>query len=257
MEKTVIVNDVPVHVYENGAGHPILILHGWGSSALSWNAVVDELERNGFHTYTPDLPGFGQSPEPPAEWDLQNYTEMVHRLIAELGLKQCNVVGHSFGGRIAIQLAHKHPDDVQNLVLCGAAGIQRHLTLKVRILRFISKIGKSMFSLPIISRLYHPVQKGVYFISGKRDYYRASTTMKQVMGKSIEHELKDLLPHIQHKTLLLWGDKDNATPLQDAQLAESLLPNSTLKVFEGKGHSLQRQSPVEIAEHIVNFVNQS
>ena len=249
MERNVIINNTSVYVRQQGQGNPVLILHGWGSSSLSWGPVIEELARNNFCAYVPDLPGFGQSPEPPAHWDLPDYTEFVHCLIREMGIQGCMLVGHSFGGRIGIQLASKHPQDIRLLALCGAAGIVRHHTLKARVFARISAIGKS---LPLPQR---HARKLLHFLAGERDYYRASTTMRSVMSKTLQHELKGLLPSISCPTLLLWGSEDRATPVSDAKIAESLIPNNTLIVLSGYTHSLQRQAPQEVARHIQQFFN--
>ena len=247
MESNVIIDDVSVYVRQQGKGHPVLILHGWGSSSLSWETVMNELARNGFCVYVPDLPGFGQSPEPPAHWDLSNYTELVHRLIRELRISGCMLVGHSFGGRVSIQVASKYPQDIQLLALCGAAGIVRRCTLKTRVFGVVSKAGKSV---PLVQ---NHARKLLYFLAGERDYYRASPTMRSVMSKTLTHELKELLPSIQCPTLLLWGSNDKATPLADAKIAESLIADNALVILQGYGHSLQRQAPQKVAHHIQQF----
>ena len=248
MEQNVVVNGASVYIRQKGQGHPVLILHGWGSSSLSWEPVMDQLADHNFCVYVPDLPGFGNSPEPPTDWDLQDYTQLVHQLIAELGIQGCALVGHSFGGRVSIQLASKYPRDIQFLVLCGAAGIVRRRTLKRRMFGVVSKVGKS---LPLVQS--HG-RKLLYFLARERDYYRASPTMRSVMSKTLKHELKELLPLIECPTLLLWGSEDKATPVADARIAESLIPNNSLVVLQGYGHSLQRQAPQKVARAVQQFL---
>ena len=242
------INNASVYLRQQGQGYPVLILHGWGSSSLSWESVMSELTKHNFCVYVPDLPGFGQSPEPPADWDLRDYTQLVHQLIQELDIQgKCMLVGHSFGGRVGIQLASKYPQDIQLLALCGAAGIVRRRTLKTRVFGVLSKAGKS---LPLAGNY---ARKLIYFLARERDYYRASPTMRSVMSKTLKHELKELLPLIQCPTLLLWGSKDKATPVADAKVAESLIPRNSLVVLQDHGHSLQRQAPQQVARHIQQF----
>ena len=157
------------------------------------------------------------------------------------------MVGHSFGGRVGIQLASKHPHDMQLLVLCGAAGIVRRRTLKTRVFGAISKVGKSF---PVAQ---DSARKLLYFFARERDYYRASPIMRSVMSKTLKHELRSLLPLIQCPTLLLWGSQDTATPVTDARVAESLIPNNSLVILQGYGHSLQRQAPQKVAHNIQQF----
>lgn len=253
MERIVVINGAKVNIIEKGSGAPVLILHGWGSNASSWKGVIDKLSKENFRAFAVDFPGFGKSPEPSPEWGLSNYTSLIHQLIKELDIENCVLVGHSFGCRVGINLVAEHPSDVNLLVLCGAAGIDRHYNMKTSIIFHLSRIGNFLFSIKGLRFLKKYAQKGLYFLARRRDYYRASNTMKKVMAKVIEVELKDLLPKIQQPTLLLWGDQDNVTPVSDAHFAHSIIPKSEIVVLDGYGHSLQIQAPSEVSDRIVHF----
>ncbi|MYE37985.1 MAG: alpha/beta hydrolase [Candidatus Spechtbacteria bacterium SB0662_bin_43] len=236
-------------------GVPLLVLHGWGSSSEGWQDVAQLLSQQGYRVIVPDLPGFGLSPEPPRDWSLTEYVALVRNLVVSLDIPRAVLVGHSFGGRVAIEYASLYQDSLDVLILCGAAGIQRHRKKRVRIFFIISKAGNRIFSIPFLSRFREYCRKGLYALIGVKDYYTASETMRVVMSRVIEKPLQHYLRQITIPVLLLWGDKDSATPLKDARLADTLLANSTLIVCKDKGHSLQRECPALLAEHITTFLH--
>lgn len=253
MERMIRVKNISLNVYEQGKGTPLLILHGWGSSSHRWVDFVDRLPRDMFRVIIPDLPGFGKSPEPPADWGLQNYTQLVHELIQQMKIEQGVILGHSFGGRVAIQLAKEHPSAMRLLVLCGAAGIVRHRAPVAPAFFVASKVGKAVFAIPGLNRLEDKARRGLYFMVGRRDYYYASKVMRGVMSKSLQENLRPLLTDIQSPTLLLWGDKDRATPLSDGKIAASMIPNNKLVVLKGCGHAPQQQAPDKVAASFLDF----
>ncbi len=116
------------HIIRRGSGAPVLLLHGWGASADLFARTMDGLEGD-FDLIAPDFPGFGATEPPPAPWAVSDYMEWTLALMDELGIQRASVIGHSFGGRVAIKLAALHPERVAKLVLTGAAGIRPKRTL--------------------------------------------------------------------------------------------------------------------------------
>ncbi|MEX2007883.1 MAG: alpha/beta hydrolase [Candidatus Spechtbacterales bacterium] len=257
MTKTIHLNGVQVHYYDEGSGDAIVILHGWGSSADSWRTVLDDLVGRGFRVVIPDLPGFGRTAEPPSAWGLDEYTDFAHSFIQQCQLAPCTLVGHSFGGRIAIDYATRYGTDVQNVVLIGAAGITRPGGLKRRMSGIAAKVGRALFSLPLLLKARPLAQKIVYRIVGERDYVRSSPRMKEVMSKVLEADLRSALPKITQPTLLLWGALDKTTPVSDARIAQQEVPRATLYIIEGAHHSLQREVPHDVVRAIAAFQEQT
>jgi len=112
-----------------GKGAPLVLLHGWGTSLDTFRPMAEDLGR--FHTVTSfDFPGHGQSDLPPGAWAVDDFVGLTLELMAELGIEKASVLGHSFGGRVAIKLAAAHPDKVDRLVLVDAAGVPPAQTLR-------------------------------------------------------------------------------------------------------------------------------
>ena len=106
----------------------ILILHGWGSQAERWSEVKELLENGGYRVYVPDLPGFGESLPPPQAWSVDDYVEWVRSFCEKENLSQIFLLGHSFGGSIAIKFVNYFPEKVQGLILV-APKLKRQKTL--------------------------------------------------------------------------------------------------------------------------------
>ena len=110
----------------------ILLLHGWGGNLNSFRFLEKNLIELGFSVLTIDFPGFGGSELPPETFTMHDYYKIVSELLIAENIKKVNIVGHSFGGRVAIMLAGLEPEKVNKLVLVDSAGIKHYLQVQVR-----------------------------------------------------------------------------------------------------------------------------
>lgn len=253
-DKIIEVFGLKISYSDTGYGKNILILHGWGSRHTSWIEVQRNLVKKGFRVIVPDLPGFGKSEEPINLWGLKEYSEFVREFAKVVNIEKYAIAGHSFGGRIAIDYSTRYPEDFKRLILISAAGVVRRRKIRTKILLIFTKIGNFVFSLPALSFARAYVTKIWYTLSGEKDYYRASHMMKAIMQKVLDEELKSYLPNIFVPTLILWGEKDVATPLSDGIIIHENIPKSSLHVFKGMPHALNFKNPDGIAEKIVEFL---
>jgi pimeloyl-ACP methyl ester carboxylesterase len=225
----------PAHFKRCGSGPPVLLLHGWGANSALFAPTMAALE-HAFTLIAPDFPGFGATPPPPAAWSVGDYTAWLVSFLDSLGIAQAHVIGHSFGGRVAIKLASQWPERVNKLVLTASAGIRprRTLTYHLRVRAFKTLRWLSEASVVPPSLRY---RAGVRVRrSGSPDYQRATGTLRGSFVRIVNEDLRSALPHIHVPTLLIWGDRDEDTPLADGQLMERLIPDAGLIVFEGAGH---------------------
>jgi pimeloyl-ACP methyl ester carboxylesterase len=253
MDKTIHVGETSVFYRDEGAGSGMLILHGWGSRSDTWQITQNELANRGYRVVVPDLPGFGQSGEPPAAWGLKEYSEFVHQFAQTVGLESFLLVGHSFGGRIAIDYTLRYSSQVEKLVLCGAAGITRHRQAKINLFGLVTKLGAAIFSVRGLSFLRPFTRRVWYFFVQEQDYYKASPRMQEVMRKVLDENLRSYLPRITQHTLLLWGQDDLITPLADGRLIHETIPLTHLHIFPHAHHALQLEVPLKVAAHIARF----
>ena len=235
----------------------ILILHGWGSSLEHWIPVKNLLKKGGYQVFVPDLPGFGENPPPSKAWEIDDYVEWVKEFCEEQNLSQIFLIGHSFGGGIASKFAAKYPKKVSLLILIAPA-IVRQKKLRQYIYFALSKIGKLIFSLPILSFLQPAAKKLLYRLLGVSDYYKLfikkELNMKETFKKIIKEDLQKFLPQIKSKTLVIWGEKDKITPLGDAYLIHKGILDSDLKIIPEVGHIPHFKVPEKLAEIILQFL---
>ena len=242
----------------------LIILHGWQSSKERWAVVKEKIETEGCEVIVPDLPGFKKENELKRVWNLNDYVkwtkEFIERVCSER-LKRGEkifLLGHSFGGRIAIKFAVRYPELITGLILCDAAGVSPRPKLRVAFFAFLSQIGNLIFSLPVLKYLRPLAKRFIYFLIGTRDYrFIQGPLMKETFQRVIGEDLTSLLSQIKVPTLIIWGDRDRMTPLRDAYLMKKEIPDSKLEVLEGFSHVPHLENPKLLSCKIVNFIKET
>ena len=231
----------------------LLILPGWGSNSLRWQRVKELLEKEGVEVLVLDLPGFGITPSPNIAWGRDDYINWIFQRIKEKNWQKFNLLGHSFGGGLAVKIAAIWPEKVERLILSAPAIIKRK-SIKTYLFYLIASFGKKIFLLPGLKIFYPLAQKLIYKLAGTRDYYLADEVMKETMKKiGKEEDLEVLLEKIKTPTLILWGEKDDVLPLKDAYYIKEKIRGSRLKIIPGAKHSPHRETPEELVEAIIDF----
>lgn len=246
-----IINGLKINYLVLGEGRPFLILHGWGSSAERWDKVIKFLVEGGIKVIIPDLPGFGKSDLPPNAWNLNNYCSFVEDFVLNIPELSGDfyLLGHSFGGALAAKFAIKHPQKVRKLFLVSAACIRKK-TVKKWYLARISKIFKIFSFLPF----YDLARRAFYkFIVGKSDYLQVNGVMKEAFLKVVSEDLSQHLSFVKVPTVIIWGEKDNTTLLEDAYFINKKIENSKLVLIPGVGHDLNQKAPEVLSQEILKF----
>jgi len=228
---------INVNYIDEGSGDTVLFLQGWGTNLEIYKKVIDKLKiTNRIIAF--EFPGFGQTPEPSSAWDVNDYTEFTLSFIKKLKLDNIILMGHSFGGRVIIRLMNKSNRKfcVKKIVLLDSAGIRAKVSRKNRLKQKWFKICKKAAGTKIGQKLFPGAVDRMKNKSGSADYRKASPLMKQVLVKTINEDLTDMLPNIDVPTLLVWGDMDTATPLSDAKIMEEKIPDAGLVVLKNTGH---------------------
>lgn len=228
----------------------MLVLHGWGGSLESVHPILTGLARE-TRILAVDLPGFGQTAAPPEPWDVGDYARWTLALIDEFELVSPSIVGHSFGGRIAIHLAAHHPERLTRLLLVDAAGIRPR-----RGARYYGKVysAKAVKHLaPFLGPLGRRLQTGISERVASSDYASAGE-LRPTFVRVVNEDLTPLLSSIAAPTLLIWGDKDDSTPLSDGETMERLIPDAALIVFQGAGHYAYLDEPARFSVIATNFL---
>lgn len=232
--------DIELAYSVEGEGDTVLLLHGWGCDRNIWMATREWLKRSK-RVVAVDFAGFGLSDEPRSVWGVEEYTRSIEALVHKLGIVRPTLVGHSFGGRVAIVYASRN--EVERVVLTDAAGVKPRRKIGYYYKVYSFKLMKRLLPL-LIGR-----QKAQMLVdqrrrkSGSSDYNRATPTMRAILSKVVNEDLQHLMPSVKAPVLLFWGDKDSATPISDAYVMARKMPDSVMVVAEGAGHFAMLEQP--------------
>lgn len=237
-----------------GEGAPVIVMHGWGCTRQTV-ASIARVAAEAHKVFNIDFPGFGQSTEPDIAngvWGVEDYADLVEELIRVEQIEKPTLVGHSFGGRVAIVMASR--GSIDKVVLVDAAGIKPRRSLKYYYKVYTFKAMKRLLKLIYGRNAEAKIDK----LRGKRgssDYANASPAMKRIMSRVVNEDLKHLLPKISAPTLLIWGEDDKATPIGDARQMEKLIPDAGLVAFAGCGHYSFLDNPAGFQAVLRSFIN--
>lgn len=244
-EETCNLAGVAMRYYCAGRrGTPIVLIHGLGSSAETWAALIPMLSKE-YLVYAPDLPGFGKTPLAPEGTNFSTHVLYLERFLDVLGYPRVTLVGNSLGGWIATRFAVEHPERVDRLYLLNSAGLRRenlhspYAEDRVAARRLLwQMLG---FSLPVPKFVLDA-------------YVRNSQTPAYagfIRGYDPREELDSVLADVQVPTTIIWGEQDNLLPLVCAHDLHSGITNSELVLLPRVGHIPQLQAPGKVARIIL------
>lgn len=232
------IKDVEVNYIQYGEGKDILLLHGWGQNIEMMKPIGDALKER-FRITILDFPGFGESDEPKEKWTIEKYSNMLEEFVKLVGIKKPIVMGHSFGGRVAIRYSSRNP--IEKLVLFGSPciRIEEKLSLSVRIL-------KKLKTLPGLNNFGEYMKKYI----GSRDYKAASPIMRQTLVEVVNEDLSKYAREIEEPTLLIWGEYDTEAPVNEARELEKIMLDAALIVLPGTHYAY-----LENLQQVINILN--
>lgn len=231
------VNGIKINYEQKGEGDLIVLLHGWGSNIKLFANLIELLSKK-YTVVAMDMPGFGESEEPPSAWCVDDYVNFVIDFLKDYNTEKVMLLGHSFGGRVIIKLNSRKnlPFEITKIILVDSAGILPPKNNKKSFRTYYYKIGKAFLSMGIVQKIAPDALENFRKKMGSADYAAASPLMRQVLVKVVNEDLEPLLPDIKCPTLLVWGVNDTATPLSDGEKMEKLIPDAGLVKLENAGH---------------------
>ena len=232
------IQDIKVNYIQYGKGKDILLLHCWGQNIEMMRPVGDCFQDR-FRITILDLPGFGESDSPKEAWTIERYSNFLEQFVKEVKIKKPIVIGHSFGGRVAIRYSSRNP--IEKLVLFGSPciRIQEELPLYVKVL-------KKLKTIPGLNELGEYMKQYI----GSRDYKAASPIMRQTLVEVVNEDLSKYAREIEEPTLLIWGDHDTEAPLNEAKELEKIMIDAALIVLPGTHYAYLENLPQ--VENILN-----
>ncbi len=218
-----------------GKGKDVVVLHGWGANMNTVMPIINVL-KDKFRVHSLDLPGFGESDEPKEPIDSFKYADIVKSYMDNMEIKKTTLIGHSFGGKLSIILGSKYPEMVDKIVLVNSAGLIPKRKPKYYIKVYSFKTLKFLYKNLFFWLNHEDKMEKFYKKFGSTDYKDATGIMRKILVTAVNENLLPLLKEIKSPTLLIWGDKDKATPLYMAKIMEREIEDAGLVVLEGAGH---------------------
>ncbi|MBN9733534.1 MULTISPECIES: alpha/beta fold hydrolase [unclassified Pseudonocardia] len=277
-EREILLHGQRVSYRETGAEHrrAVLLVHGLAGSSSTWAPVLAPLGQH-LHVIAPDLLGHGSSEAPRSgDYSLGGFATGLRDLLVALGIERVTIVGHSFGGGVAMQFAHQFPEYVERVVLVSSGGLGHDLALALRAasLPGTELVLRSAASLTprwmrrTVHRIAHRVGSvpasdvdGVHAAwesfadRGTRGaFVHTARGALEPSGQRLDGAQRlHLLDEVP--VLLVGGDRDKVIPLEHTLAAHERLSGSRLEVFPGAGHFPHAEQPSRFAALLHEFVD--
>lgn len=268
--RTVRTERARFSILEAGVGEPVVMLHGLGGTKISFLPVINELAR-GYRTIAADLPGFGDSGKPlGAAYDAEFYAQSVCQLLDELGIERAHVIGHSMGGRAALELGLTYPERVAGLVLMTPAVPWRKARPWAPYLKFIRpELGLLQLTprstIEAFLKRTVPGAESSWVAAGLDEFLRSYSTARgraafYAAARAIyldegdaPHGMWKRLAALQPTSLFLWGSRDELVPAAFERHVREALPGARHVKLE-TGHVPQLEDPVATNRAISGFL---
>lgn len=256
-----------------GTGEPILLIHGLAGSSRTWDDVIRPLSGQ-YDVIAPDLLGHGESAKPIGDYSLGAFASGLRDFLSVLGIPSVTIVGHSFGGGVAMQLAYQHPHLVDRLVLVGSGGLGREVSWLLRLLTLpgAEYVMPFAFPKPIVDRAtdvgrqlgrrnirnpkFSEMWRAYSSLAGAPNRSAFVRTMRGVIepgGQMVNaRDRLYLAAHIP--TLIVWGDNDGIIPVEHAYVAHDMIDTSRLEILEGVGHFPHVEAPEVFSDVLLDFM---
>ncbi len=242
------LNGVKVAYHIIGQGAPVVMLHGWGASAELVLPLAKKLAPLGYTAHVLDLPGHGASPEPPIPWSVIDYAQLVIAYMNQQAIPHAHLFGHSFGGRVSIMLGSEYPQYVAKIALADAAGIRPKAPVSKKIRLNTYKFIRDGLKIIGFRGLSDQLRGWYNKKYASADFLATSGIMRETFLRVVNQDLSEYAKKIKAPTLLIWGEKDQDTPLWQAKQLENLIPDAGLVVYPNAGHYSYLEYPDQTAQ---------
>lgn len=268
---------VVVHGYRRayrrrGSGPPLLLLHGLACDSSTWLPVMDQLAEH-FTVVAPDLLGHGESDKPNADYSLGGFANGMRDLLTILGIDKVTVVGHSFGGGVAMQFAYQFPERTERVVLVSTGGLGEEVSPLIRALtlpgaglglrlvtvrplrplvstsmRLLSKVPvPAARDLTEVADIYERLADPAQSLATRRLTRTVMDWKGQFVTMADRAYLARLMP-----VMVVWGQDDLVIPVDHSRKLPSL-ENSEVHVFDHSGHFPHKDHADEFARLVIDF----
>jgi len=261
-----VVEGVELHFTARGTGSTVVVLHGLSDSERTWWPVMAELGQR-HRVLGLDLPGCGLSARPDASYSLDWHARLVAAWLERIGVTTCDVVGHSFGGGLAMWLLLYRADAIRRLALVAPGGLGHEVALELRLAALplvVEHAGQPWMGA--VTRLMMCLNGGSLPADERRRARRVNGTAGT--ARAFARTVRDVIDwrgqtrHFLERArevdalpamALFWGEHDRIIPIRQGEALCSVLENCTLERFRGAGHFLHWERPRELSDSLLRF----
>ena len=250
-----------------------MLVHGLAGSSRTWDSVMPVLAAD-HDVIAPDLFAHSGSVPPHGDYSLGGFASGLRDLLAALDVPSATIVGHSFGGGVAMQVAYQHPELVDRLVLVGSGGLGREVTWFLRALALpgtelvmplgfprplldaANEVGRLLGRLDIRSPKLGDLWRGYRSLADPASRHAFITAMRHVIGPGGQTvSATTRLPLVAHiPTLIVWGERDAVIPAEHGRAAHRAIASSRLELIEGAGHFPHVEAPGRFNAVLTDFL---
>jgi pimeloyl-ACP methyl ester carboxylesterase len=258
MRASVDVAGLEIAYERAGEGPPLVLLHGAMADGTTWRPQLEGLADR-LTVIAWDEPGAGGSADPPADFGLPDYADVLAGLIGALAFDAAHVGGLSWGGVVALELYRRHPDRVASLILAdtyaGWKGSLSEAECAKRLAHAIeqSELPPERFE-PTLPGLLAPRAPAAVVDDLAAIMAEARPeSMRRTAAAIAASDQRDLLPRIAVPTLLIWGEEDDRSPLTVAEQFRAAIPDARLVLIPGAGHVSNLEQPARFNTAVREF----
>ncbi len=262
--KFVTIDGLTVHYRDEGAGFPVVLLHGSPSSLHTWDALARNLSSH-YRVIRMDLPGYGLTgPNPAHDYSTRSYLDFLDAFLKAVHVDDCYLIGHSFGGRIAAEFAYKKKARVKKLVLIASSGYPQNEDAMPAV-----KMARS----PLLRPLVRYATPRFFIGMNVREAYGTKDVPEETIDRYYDllrregnretfiamcnRKPDDISSHvktIQASALIIWGDRDTSIPVEYAERFHRDSAKSRMVIYTGAGHVPHEVMPERTASDILAFL---
>jgi pimeloyl-ACP methyl ester carboxylesterase len=229
------IDNLKINYEVEGEGNPVILLHGWLANLKTMKPLANGL-KDKFKVYNVDVVGFGESDLPKEPYNTDEFGNFLNKFVKALKIEKPILIGHSNGGKTIINAVGRGLVDAKKIVLIDSTGIKPKRKIKQYAKIYTFKICKNVLRIFPNNERYNQLRERVIGKFASADYKNSPEVLRRTMSNILNEDQRHLLPNIKIPTLLIWGEKDDATPISDAKIMEKLIPDAGLVEYKNSGH---------------------
>lgn len=233
--------------------HTAVILPGWNMHSDRYVPFVALLTEAGFRVETVSFPGFPGGEAITAAYTLADYESYLQRFLDEKRITSPILIGHSFGGRVALRYAARHPS-VPALILTGTPGFRTTHPVKYAASWVAAKAGRAAVRMMGLQRSSGQFRDTLYRVMGVRDFGRAGPVLRETFRNITRESLVPYMEQVHMPCLLVWGEADTLVPVQVAKRMNGRIVSSVLERVPGADHMFPCTQPEWFIKRILPFL---